>query len=366
MGLRSRVHERLLDRARGLRFRHSKSGLFVGLRPAAPAEYDKTRAWAFELDDEGLCASRTRLARRIPRCVWQLLKEHFARYDVEPRSCNITGTPTSTSSCRVCDHLHVDLRARNAIGDLGSTRWGPPSIPTAPRTSAVVRDPAADPGQYRHRGRRHQRHARRGERPGLDRSWRLLFHNLPGYLHMPRERDRRGASSSFLERDHTAGSSTGTPSTGGSNKPKYIVSLLKAWWGEHATAETPIRLRLPAEGRCRPRRARVIPTFRSSRRCTTERSRARSASVRIAAVGGPNATLIAGCRSTSSTWLVVVGSLRATRRSESLEAAGRRPRDRSTPRSSCCPQSASIEKEGSVVNSGRWMQWRYEAMKFPR
>ena len=57
-----------------------------------------------------------------------------------------------------------------------------------------------------------------------------LYDILPGYLHMPKARDGELTLSEYLD---TGGSDTGW----WSHFPKYVVSLLKAWWGDAATAD---------------------------------------------------------------------------------------------------------------------------------
>jgi formate dehydrogenase major subunit len=57
-----------------------------------------------------------------------------------------------------------------------------------------------------------------------------LYDILPGYLHMPKARD---AELTLADYTSTGGADKGW----WSNFPKYIVSLLKAWWGEAANAD---------------------------------------------------------------------------------------------------------------------------------
>src|SRR5207247_683065 len=60
-----------------------------------------------------------------------------------------------------------------------------------------------------------------------------LYNLLPGYLPMP-----HAAS------DHSLGEylkANGSTSGWWAEMPKYVVSLLKAWWGEHATANNDYR-----------------------------------------------------------------------------------------------------------------------------
>ena len=65
------------------------TGLFSGY-DAAAGSYDKT-TWNFQTDGDGVILKDRSL--RDPQCVYQLLKTHYARYDLETVS-SITGTPT--------------------------------------------------------------------------------------------------------------------------------------------------------------------------------------------------------------------------------------------------------------------------------
>ena len=68
-----------------------------------------------------------------------------------------------------------------------------------------------------------------------------LYDLLPGYLHMPRAREERARrSSDYID-------SGGADRGWWSHFDKYIVSLLKAWFGDAATRRERLRLRAPAE-----------------------------------------------------------------------------------------------------------------------
>ena len=64
-----------------------EDGLFAGFDPEAK-RYDRTK-WAFETDTKGVPKRDATLQHR--RCVFQLLKTHYARYDLKTVS-KITGT----------------------------------------------------------------------------------------------------------------------------------------------------------------------------------------------------------------------------------------------------------------------------------
>jgi len=63
-------------------------GVFSGFDPKK-GSYDKFK-WAFELDEKGVPVRDESL--KHPRCVFNLLKKHFDRYDVDTVS-EVTGTP---------------------------------------------------------------------------------------------------------------------------------------------------------------------------------------------------------------------------------------------------------------------------------
>jgi len=84
-------------------------GLFAGY-DAEKRSYDRAR-WAYALDAQGQPQRDPTLEH--PRCVFQLLKQHFARYNAEA-VCRITGTPEE-QYLRVCD-LYTSTFAPDRAG----------------------------------------------------------------------------------------------------------------------------------------------------------------------------------------------------------------------------------------------------------
>ena len=85
-------------------------GLFTGYDQRT-RKYDKS-SWAFELDEDGFAVKDPTLEH--PRCVFQLLKKHFSRYDVDT-VVNITGTPRDVFT-RICDYY----TSTSAVGRAGT------------------------------------------------------------------------------------------------------------------------------------------------------------------------------------------------------------------------------------------------------
>ena len=67
-----------------------KDGLFSGYDPATRT-YDKSM-WAFEMDANGVPKQDKSL--QDPRCVYNLLKEHYSRYDLDKVSRTTGSKPT--------------------------------------------------------------------------------------------------------------------------------------------------------------------------------------------------------------------------------------------------------------------------------
>ena len=105
--IRARVHQCLVDRRRRLQLR--LTGCFAGYDPQKRS-YDQSR-WAFALDGQG--RPRRDPTLKHPRCVFQLLKQHFSRYTPES-VCRITGTPEE-NYLRVCD-LYTSTFAPDRAG----------------------------------------------------------------------------------------------------------------------------------------------------------------------------------------------------------------------------------------------------------
>ena len=104
-------------------------GLFAGYDPKKRS-YDRAR-WAYALDAQG--QPRRDPTLKHPRCVFQLLKQHFSRYDPDtrvPHHRDAEGRlPARVRS------LHFDLRSRPGR-HAGCTPWARRSTATARRTSA--------------------------------------------------------------------------------------------------------------------------------------------------------------------------------------------------------------------------------------
>jgi len=325
------------------------SGLFSGYDPATRT-YDRS-SWAFELDEEG--HARTDPSLEHPRCVFQQLKKHFARYDAAT-VCNVTGTDYHVYR-RVCDlftSTYAPDRAGTWLYAMGTAQHthGAQNIRTYAILQLLLGNIGIAGGGI---------NAMRGEsnvQGSTDMG--LLFHVLPGYLDMPREADQ--TLEQYVARI-TPKATRPDATNWMKNAPKYVVSLLKAWWGEHATKENGFAFdHLPRAGAgWKGAGYSTIPLFQAM---LGGQIQGAFCFGQNCAVGGPNAQLVRAALDRLD-WFVVA-DLFPNETVEFWKRPGVDPSKIAT-EVFVLPAAASVEKEGSIVNSGRWMQWRYRAAPPP-
>ena len=136
-------------------------GLFTGYQEAK-RDYDRS-SWDYELDEQGQVKADETLQH--PRCVFQLLKQHYARYTPEMVE-RITGSPRDKlmtawqwiAETAPPDKAMTSMYAlgwtQHTVGSQNIRRW---------RGAIAARE-------YRRGGRRHERAARPFQHPGPDRS----------------------------------------------------------------------------------------------------------------------------------------------------------------------------------------------------
>ncbi len=159
-----------------------------------------------------------------PRCVYQILKRHFARYTPElvEHTC---GIPREQFHA-VAEALVANSGRERTSAFVYSVGWtqhtvGAQYIRTASILQALLGNIGRPGGGIL---------ALRGH-ASIQGSTDIptLFNLLPGYIPMPHAEFQQDLET-FVEAD--------SGSTGfWGNMQDYVVSLLKAWWGEHATAE---------------------------------------------------------------------------------------------------------------------------------
>jgi formate dehydrogenase major subunit len=160
---------------------------------------------------------------RHPRCVFQVLKRHFARYTPE-MVAEVAGVPAETFR-QVCELITENSGRDRTTAFVYSLGWtqhtvGAQYIRTAAILQALLGNIGRPGGGIL---------ALRGH-ASIQGSTDIptLFDLLPGYLPMPHAHGNEDLSTYI--------SAETVPKGFWSNTRDYMVSLLKAWWGDAATA----------------------------------------------------------------------------------------------------------------------------------
>ena len=315
-------------------------GLFSGYDPQT-RQYDKS-TWAFELDGSGVPRKDRTLEH--PRCVYQLMKRHFSRYDIDA-VCNITGTDREAYR-RICE-IYTSTWAPDRVGTwlyaMGTTQHthGTQNIRTYCILQLLLGNIGLAGGGV---------NALRGEsnvQGSTDHC--LLFHILPGYLKSPVAADQTYAD--YLEH-WTPKSNDPQSANWWQHTPKYITSLLKAWWGENAEADN---------GFCfdyLPRRSGNYSHISLFEAMYADQIKGLILFGQNPAVSGPNANMERQAMQKLD-WMVAVDLWETeTSRIWNLNVDPEQVQTEVF----LLPACSSVEKEGSITASGRWAQWRYQAV----
>ena len=209
------------------------------------------------------------------------------------------------------------------------------------------RDHPAAAGQHRPPRRRHHGAARTRVDPGLDRHPDALRH--PARLPADAARSRPARTlQQYLEQTR--------PETGyWGNASAYIVSLLKAWWGDAATADNDFCFDYL------PRITGDHSYYQTCWRCSTAAARASSSWARTRRSARPTASCSAW-RMAKLDWLVVrdlveIETAAFWHDAPEIESGELRTEDIGT-EVFLLPAATHVEKAGTFTNTQRLLQWR--------
>jgi formate dehydrogenase major subunit len=320
-------------------------GLFSGYDPTKRA-YDAS-TWAIEKDENGI--SKRDMTLQDPRCVFQLLKKHYSRYTLQ-KVTEITGTPE--------DDLVKVYKAYGSTGapdkagtELYAMGWcqhtvGVQNIRAMCIIQSLLSNMGIAGGGI---------NALRGEsnvQGSTDAG--LLYHIWPAYLPNP-----QAHLATLADYNKTTPASKDPRSVNWwKNRPKYVASFLKSTFGEKATKENDFGYAwMPKLDQGQD--ASWLNLFDEMYKGTFTGffawgmnpacSGAHSGKVRQAM--------------TKLDWMVNVNVF-DNETGSFWKGPGMDPKKIKTEVFEL-PCAASMEKEGSISNSGRWMQWRYKASNPP-
>lgn len=200
-------------------------GLFSGY-DAEKRKYDKA-GWDYLTGDDGFVKTDPTL--KDPRCVYNLLKQHYARYtiDMVERVC---GTPKDKVQ-QIWDMIASTSTKDRAMTIMYALGWTQHTVGAQMiRTGAMVQlllgnIGIAGGGMNALRGHSNIQ--------GLT-DIGLMSNLLPGYLTLPSDADQDYKV--WLDKN-TKQPMRPNQMSYWQNFPKFYVSLMKSWWGDVATAE---------------------------------------------------------------------------------------------------------------------------------
>lgn len=323
-----------------------KDGLFSGYDPEK-RKYDMG-TWAFKRDDKGVPVKDPTF--QDPRCVLQLLKKHYARYTPEKVS-SITGTPVEDllKVYEMYSSTGVRDKAGTVLYAIGWTHhtFGTQII----RTSAIIQlllgnIGIAGGGINALRGQPNVQ----GSTDGC-----LLFHLIPGYLRVPR------SSQQSLEAYLNANTpKTAEPQSANwyQNYPKYTVSLLKTFFGEKGIKENDYGYHwLPkADDGATYSWLDIFDVMYDGK------IKGMFVWSQNPAGSSPNTNKVVKALSNLD-WLVHANIFN-NETASFWHGPGIDPKKVKT-EVFLLPAACSVERDGSLTNSGRLAQWRYKAADSP-
>jgi formate dehydrogenase major subunit len=202
-----------------------QDGLYSGYN-ADKRSYDKT-TWEYEIGSDGFVKTDPTLAH--PRCVFQLMKQHYERYTPEMVE-RVCGTPKE-KFLQVTEMMASTATPTRAMTIMYALGWTQHSIGTQMiRTGAMVQlllgnIGIAGGGMNALRGHSNIQ--------GLT-DLGLMSNLLPGYINLPSEQEQ--SYDDFISARAFKQLRPNQLSYW-QNVDKFVVSLMKAWWGDAATAD---------------------------------------------------------------------------------------------------------------------------------
>ena len=314
-------------------------GLFSGFDPET-STYDKS-SWQFQSDENGVPKKDPSLTD--PQCVFQIMKKHFARYTPD-KICRIAGMEKSDllDMYKLYTATGRPDKSGTIMYAMGWTQHsvGVQNIRTMAMIQLLLGNIGVAGGGV---------NALRGEanvQGSTDHC--LLYHILPGYLKTP-----KAAQQSLAEynKAYTPVSNDPESANWWGNYPKYSASLLKAMWMNDDPKDSYNWLPKLENGNAS--QYSWLPMI--DRMYQGKFSGAFTWGMNPACSGSDSKKVREGLGKLD--WMVNC-NLFMNETGNFWEGPGMDPKKVKT-ETFFLPCASPIEKEGSISNSGRWMQWRY-------
>jgi len=302
----------------------------------------KQDTWKYQTDAGEKPLTDATLAS--PQCVLNIMKKHYARYDIDT-VCRVTGTPKDVYEEII--KTYAATAAKDKSGTIcyamGTTQHtvGSQNVRSYAILQLLLGNIGTPGGGV---------NALRGESNVQGSTdFGLLFHITPGYMNTPKTVPENVNLKAYLEKE-TVKTSFWV------NRPKFFISYLKAMYGPAATPANEFAYQ-------------NFPKYDAAKNYSHIAIFENMAKDKIKGlfcfgqnpvVAGPNSDVEADALSKLD-WLVAV-DLWETETSVFWKRPGAEARSINT-EVFLLPACASFEKQGSVANSGRWLQWRWQGVK---
>lgn len=328
----------------GFRTATDLNGVFSGLKGN---KYDK-EAWAYQLEPNG--ERKKDMTMQNPHCVFQLLKRHYSRYTKE-KVAKITGCDPEVFDevCKLFGSTGAPDKSGTIVYAMGTTQhtYGSQNVRAYSILQLLLGNMGVAGGGI---------NALRGESNVQGSTdFGLLFHILPGYNPTPTASLQTLAA--YFEKNTPKTAEPKSLNWWG-NRPKYIVSYLKAKYGDFAAKENDFAYHLQPkidDGKNYSFMSLMETMYKGGiEGCFLWGMNP--------AVSAPNSRMVRKALSKLK-WMVAV-DLWETETSAFWQAPEADAKSIKT-EVFLLPAAASLEKEGSISNSGRNVQWRYKAVEPP-
>ncbi len=317
------------------------TGLFDGYNEGSRS-YSKDN-WDYERDAEGQVLKD--LSLQHPRCVFQLMKKHYSRYTID-MVAETAGAPKDKLAevYELFTSTGEQGKAGSILYAMGQTQFTSGSQNV--RSMAIIQLLLGNmglPGGGVNALRGHS-----NVQGSTDMA--LLFHLLPGYMPAP-------TTAWPTLADYNA--TTPAAPSYWSNRPKFVASLLKAWYGDAANADNDFAYDYLPKAK-KGKNYSHIALFEDL--ATDEGIKGLFVWGQNPVVAGPNSNLESKAMENLD-WLVCCDPFE-NETSAFWKRPGADPNSIDT-EVFLLPTTTFLEKEGTVTHSGRLIQYRYKAVDGP-
>ncbi|MDY6933893.1 MAG: formate dehydrogenase-N subunit alpha [Spirochaetota bacterium] len=320
-------------------------GIFSGY-DAKNREYDRS-SWAYQKDRKGV--PRMDVSLRNRNSVYQLLKEHYSRYTPE-RISSLTGCPEDAfiRIAEIFTSTHKPDRAATIMYSMNEDQHAGEShaIHAFALLQLLMGNIGVAGGGIN--ALKHEANIQ----GATDHC--IHWHSLPGYLPIPETRKHPNLDAYISKTIPSANDPMSI--NWRKNNWKYMVSLLRAFYGDAANRENDF---------CYDWLPKVSGAYGNVDVFNNMGDGRHKGAILI------GANPLVGCFYNEAAakslenleWLAAV-DIFETETSNFWKRSGANPRRIKT-EVFLLPSSNSIEREGSVTNAGRWVQWGYKAVSPP-